>query len=136
MMQPHERVGPASLVLAPQRATGEPYTTSELVAAGAKRSRPGADTPERQGGTEFDRHCFRLQFTQKQEELSSMNFEKLMGEDKRNNSLPEKCANKPNLWRVVSELSKLRDPYRAVDMLLAIAGPALKQVEDEGRARE
>lgn len=65
-----------------------------------------------------------------------MNFEKLMGEDKRNNSLPEKCANKPNLWRVVSELSKLRDPYRAVDMLLAIAGPALKQVEDEGRARE
>lgn len=65
-----------------------------------------------------------------------MNFEKLMEEDKRNHSLPEKYANKPNLWWVVSELSRLRDPYRAVDMLLAVAGPALKQVEDEGRARE
>lgn len=36
MKQEHERAGPASLVLAPQRATGEPYTTSELVAAGAE----------------------------------------------------------------------------------------------------
>lgn len=34
MKQEHERVGPASLVLAPQRATGEPYTTSEIIAAG------------------------------------------------------------------------------------------------------
>lgn len=34
MMHTHERAGPASLVLAPQRATGEPYTTSEIIAAG------------------------------------------------------------------------------------------------------
>lgn len=36
MKQPHERAGPASLVMAPQRATGEPYTTSEIIAAGAE----------------------------------------------------------------------------------------------------
>lgn len=30
----NEQAGPASLVLAPQRATGEPYTTSEIIAAG------------------------------------------------------------------------------------------------------
>ncbi len=34
MKQETERAGPASLVLAPQRATGEPYTTSEIIAAG------------------------------------------------------------------------------------------------------
>lgn len=34
MKQEPERAGPASLVLAPQRATGEPYTTSEIIAAG------------------------------------------------------------------------------------------------------
>lgn len=32
----HERAGPASLVLAPQQAAGEPYTTSEIIAAGAE----------------------------------------------------------------------------------------------------
>lgn len=36
MKQEPERAGPASLVLAPQRATGEPYTTSEIIAAGAE----------------------------------------------------------------------------------------------------
>lgn len=35
MERESERAGPASLVLAPQRATGEPYTTSEIIAAGA-----------------------------------------------------------------------------------------------------
>lgn len=34
MKQESERASPASLVLAPQRATGEPYTTSEIIAAG------------------------------------------------------------------------------------------------------
>lgn len=34
MKQEHERASSASLVLAPQRATGEPYTTSEIIAAG------------------------------------------------------------------------------------------------------
>lgn len=36
MKQETERAGPASLVLAPQRAAGEPYTTSEIIAAGAE----------------------------------------------------------------------------------------------------
>lgn len=34
MSAKNEQAGPASLVLAPQRATGEPYTTSEIIAAG------------------------------------------------------------------------------------------------------
>lgn len=34
MRQPHERAGSASLVLVPQRAAGEPYTTSEIIAEG------------------------------------------------------------------------------------------------------
>lgn len=34
MKQETERAGPAPLVLAPQRAAGEPYTTSEIIAAG------------------------------------------------------------------------------------------------------
>ncbi len=38
-----ERAGPASLVLAPQRAPGEPYTTSEIIAAGAGVQRRTVD---------------------------------------------------------------------------------------------
>lgn len=34
MSAKNERAGPVSLVLAPQRAAGEPYTTSEIIAAG------------------------------------------------------------------------------------------------------
>lgn len=59
-----------------------------------------------------------------------MNCEKIMGGDKRNHTLPEKYANKPNLFRVAFELSTFRDPYKAADMLLAVAGPAVKQGED------
>lgn len=36
MKQLRERAGHGSLVLAPQRAIGEPYTTSEIIAAGAE----------------------------------------------------------------------------------------------------
>lgn len=43
MKQPHERAGPASLVMGPQRATGEPYTTSEIIAAGAGVQRRTVD---------------------------------------------------------------------------------------------
>lgn len=43
MKQPHERAGPASLVMAPQRDTGEPYTTSEIIAAGAGVQRRTVD---------------------------------------------------------------------------------------------
>lgn len=43
MRQPRERAGPASLVLAPQRAAGEPYTTSEIIAAGAGVQRRTVD---------------------------------------------------------------------------------------------
>lgn len=43
MKQEHERAGSASLVLVPQRATGEPYTTSEIIAAGAGVQRRTVD---------------------------------------------------------------------------------------------
>lgn len=40
---------------------------------------------------------------------------------------PEKYANRPNLWRVAYELAKFEDPHRTVDMLMALAGPMLKE---------
>ena len=43
MKQESERAGPASLVLAPQRATMAPYTTSEIIAAGAGVQRRTVD---------------------------------------------------------------------------------------------
>lgn len=43
MKQESERASPASLVMAPQRATGEPYTTSEIIAAGAGVQRRTVD---------------------------------------------------------------------------------------------
>ena len=32
----------------------------------------------------------------------------------------EQHANRPNLWRVSCELSKLKDPYKAADAVLSI----------------
>lgn len=43
MKQEPEQVNPASLVLTPQRAAGEPYTTSEIIAAGAGVQRRTVD---------------------------------------------------------------------------------------------
>ena len=43
---------------------------------------------------------------------------------------PEQYAHKPNLWRVACELSRFKDPYKALDMLLALAGPLLKEGGD------
>lgn len=40
---------------------------------------------------------------------------------------PPEYANYPNLWRLACELSKLKEPYKALDMLLAVAGPMLKE---------
>lgn len=40
---------------------------------------------------------------------------------------PEQYASTPSLWRVACELAKFRDPYKAADLLLAIAKPALKE---------
>lgn len=39
-------------------------------------------------------------------------------------------AQKPNLWRVACELSKLKEPYKTLDMLLALAGPLLREGRD------
>lgn len=41
--------------------------------------------------------------------------------------IPEKYANKPNLWRLACELSKFNEPYKAVDALRTLAGPLLKE---------
>lgn len=43
---------------------------------------------------------------------------------------PEQYAHKPNLWRLACELSEFKDPYKAADMLLALAGPLLKEGGD------
>lgn len=40
--------------------------------------------------------------------------------------IPEKYADRPNLWRVACELSKFKEPDKALDMLLALAGPMLR----------
>ena len=36
-------------------------------------------------------------------------------------------AETPNFFRVARELSKFKSPYKAADMLLALAGPSLKE---------
>lgn len=41
--------------------------------------------------------------------------------------IPEQYADRPNLWRAACELSKLEDPYEAIDRLLAVAWPLLKE---------
>lgn len=51
--------------------------------------------------------------------------------------VPEQYANKPNMWRVACELAKFKEPYKALDMLMALAGPMLKQErEQEGIGHE
>ena len=40
--------------------------------------------------------------------------------------LEELQAKRPNLYRVACELAKFEDPYKALDMLLALAGPMLR----------
>lgn len=47
------------------------------------------------------------------------------------NHPPKKYANTPNLWRVACELAKFKNPERAVKMLLALAGPMLKEVDHD-----
>lgn len=42
--------------------------------------------------------------------------------------LRAKC---PNMWRLARELSKFKDPYKAADTLLAMAGPMLKEADHE-----
>lgn len=44
---------------------------------------------------------------------------------------PEKYADMPNLWRVACELAKFKDPHKACDMLLALAGPMLKEADHD-----
>ena len=41
-------------------------------------------------------------------------------------NVDELRAQKPNLWRVACELSKFKDPYKALDALVVLAGPLLK----------
>ena len=45
--------------------------------------------------------------------------------------IPEKYADTPNLWRVACKLSKFKNPYKAVDALLAVAGPMLKEADHD-----
>lgn len=39
---------------------------------------------------------------------------------------PEQYAGKPNLWRVACELSTFKDPYRALNALMAALGADMK----------
>lgn len=41
--------------------------------------------------------------------------------------IEEERTKRPNLWRLACELSKFKEPYKALDMLLAVAGPMLKE---------
>ena len=45
--------------------------------------------------------------------------------------IPEKYANKPNLWRVAQELATYEDPYRVLNALMALDGPLLKQERED-----
>lgn len=47
--------------------------------------------------------------------------------------VPEKYADRPNLWRVACELAKFEDPYKAADMLIAFVGSTLKQEKETQR---
>lgn len=40
---------------------------------------------------------------------------------------------KPRLYQVACELSKFDDPYKTLDLLLALAGPMLKKETDHGK---
>ena len=40
---------------------------------------------------------------------------------------PPEYANHPNLWRVARELSKCKEPYKALGLLLTLAEPMLKE---------
>ena len=46
------------------------------------------------------------------------------------NHPPEQYAKTPNLWRLACELSKFKNPYKTLDMVIAIAGPMLKEGGD------
>lgn len=46
------------------------------------------------------------------------------------NHPPEQYAKTPNLWRLACELSKFKNPYMTLDMVIAIAGPMLKEGGD------
>lgn len=37
----------------------------------------------------------------------------------------------PNLWRVACELSKCKEPYKVLDLLLALAGPVLEREKEK-----
>lgn len=43
--------------------------------------------------------------------------------------IPEQYASKPNLWRLACELAKFKDPYKATDMLMALATPMMKEAQ-------
>ncbi len=45
--------------------------------------------------------------------------------------LTKQYANKPNLWRVACELSKLKNPYAVLNAAMAITGPMLEQSEED-----
>ena len=49
------------------------------------------------------------------------------------NHPPEQCANTPNWWRLACELSKFKEPEKALNLLLAIAGPMLKEDSHDGQ---
>lgn len=72
--------------------------------------------PGRQGGKGFGKFRFRLHCTLTKEENQV--------------KIPEKYADTPNLWRLACELSKFKNPYKTLDMVIAIAGPMLKEDED------
>lgn len=67
----------------------------------------------RQGGKGFGTFQFRLHCT-----LTKAEYQV---------KIPEKCANAPNLRPTACELSESKDLYKALDMLLALAGPMLKE---------
>lgn len=46
------------------------------------------------------------------------------------NETKELYQRKPRLYRVAIELSKFDDPYKALDLLLALAGPMLKKEDN------
>lgn len=44
--------------------------------------------------------------------------------------IPEKYANRPNLWRVACELSKFKNPDKVLAALVTVAGPMLEQEKE------
>lgn len=45
--------------------------------------------------------------------------------------IPEKYADTPNLWRVACELSRCKNPYKILDLMLDLAGPLLDQEKED-----